>query len=76
MLNGDTFFPLDFNRLVDFHCEQRQRAEVPATLVVAHAPDSGRYGNVVLDESGCYLVRFAEKASDDSRATGWLTAPT
>jgi NDP-sugar pyrophosphorylase family protein len=73
VLNGDTFFAVDYGRLVKHHQQERAAAGVLATLALANAPDSGRYGNVVLDAAGRYLVRFAEK-TDDAGVSGWLSA--
>jgi NDP-sugar pyrophosphorylase family protein len=74
VLNGDTFFALDYPRLLQHHEEERARSAVLATLALAQAPDSSRYGNCVLDATGRYLAGFAEKQDDVGGATGWLSA--
>jgi len=44
VLNGDTYFALDYGRLVERHRNERRRAGVLATIALARAPDACRYG--------------------------------
>ncbi len=74
VLNGDTFFALDYCRLLRHHQEEHARADAVATLALARAPDSSRYGNCVLDASGRRLAGFSEKEGDGSGTVGWLNA--
>jgi len=74
VLNGDTFFALDYGRLIKRHLEERRRVAVLAPLALAHAADCSRYGNAVLDASGRYLRGFAEKPADHQGEAGWLSA--
>ncbi|MBV9123475.1 MAG: NTP transferase domain-containing protein [Planctomycetes bacterium] len=72
VLNGDTFFAVDYGQFLQHHLEEQARSGALATLALAQARDQGRYGNVVLDSSQRYLAQFREK--DASRTTGWLSA--
>lgn len=74
VLNGDTFFAMDYNALVQRHLEERRYGDVPATLALAHAPDTARYGHVLLDQSGRHLRGFAEKPAQGNGDGGWLSA--
>jgi NDP-sugar pyrophosphorylase family protein len=74
VLNGDTYFDLDYRRLVQYQLDERERAGAIATLALAHAPDGSRYGKVTLDESGRYLRAFAEKPTEGDGQGGWLSA--
>jgi NDP-sugar pyrophosphorylase family protein len=74
VLNGDTYFDLDYRHLLQFHLEERERAGAIATLALAHAPDGSRYGKVTLDESGRYLRGFMEKPTERDGEGGWLSA--
>jgi NDP-sugar pyrophosphorylase family protein len=57
VLNGDTFFDLDYAQLLTRH-EEEQAA---ATLALARADDGQRYGRVVVDPSSRRAVGFQEK---------------
>ena len=74
ILNGDTYFALDYGRLVERHRTERRRAGVLATIALARAPDACRYGSVTLDSSGFYVVGFAEKQTVAPGAVAWLNA--
>jgi NDP-sugar pyrophosphorylase family protein len=74
VLNGDTFFDLDYRRLVQRHLEEHHHAGALATLALARALDYSRYGNVVLDDSGQYLRGFEEKPERREGEPGWLSA--
>jgi NDP-sugar pyrophosphorylase family protein len=62
VLNGDTFFDLDYAQLLARHEEQRP----VATLALARADDARRYGSVLVDSSGRRVVGFQEKDSSIS----------
>ncbi len=74
VLNGDTYFALDYRRLVEHHRVERRRAGVLATIALARAPDASRYGSVVLDAAGRRVAGFAEKAAFPAATAGWLNA--
>ncbi|MCL5291370.1 MAG: nucleotidyltransferase family protein [Actinobacteria bacterium] len=59
VLNGDTFFDVDYNELIRFHREK----DALITIALVSVADSSRYGAVGLDEDGRILA-FAEKAGD------------
>jgi NDP-sugar pyrophosphorylase family protein len=73
VLNGDTYFALDYGRLVQRHRAERRRVGVLATIALARAPDATRYGSVTLDSSGSSIVGFAEKQTVAPGAA-WLNA--
>jgi NDP-sugar pyrophosphorylase family protein len=74
VLNGDTYFALDYGRLVERHRAERHRVGVLATIALARAPDACRYGSVTLDSSGSSIVGFAEKQTVAPGAVAWLNA--
>jgi len=74
VLNGDTYFALDYGRLVEHHRARWLGAGVLATIALAHAPDASRYGSVQLDADEQYLVGFLEKEASGGRTSGWLNA--
>ena len=71
VLNGDTYFALDYARFVRFHDGERRRDQsVVASLSLGRADDCRQCGSVELDRSGCRVVAFREK---DAHATPkWL----
>lgn len=56
VLNGDTFFGVDFSKMMDFHC----KAHSDATLAVKKLHDFSRYGTVHFDDD-YRITRFVEK---------------
>jgi len=74
VLNGDTYFALDYRRLVEHHRFERRRAGALATIALARALDASRYGSVLLDATGRHLAGFAEKGSFAAGTARWLNA--
>ena len=62
ILNGDSFFDVDINKLKKFH--KRHKAQV--SLGVREVENVGRYGEVVLNDKN-EIVKFSEK-SDKSES--------
>lgn len=60
VLNADTFYQIDYNRLTDLSRER----ELDMALVLRQVPDVSRYGQAVLEDG--WLTAFDEK-TDDSR---------
>lgn len=56
ILNGDTFFPIDFSTLMSFHTQQR----TPITIALKEMENFDRYGTVHLSKSG-FVQQFNEK---------------
>jgi len=56
VLNGDSFVEVDWEGFIDNH----RRRGYPMSLVLRHVDETGRYGQVVLDDRG-RVVRFEEK---------------
>ncbi len=56
VVNGDTFFDLDLEKLLKFHTSKKALV----TLSLAHAADAGRYGSVSIDRTGT-ITGFHEK---------------
>ncbi len=56
VLNGDSFCPVDYSRLLDVHCSQKARI----TIVIRRVEDAKDYGSVRLDADR-RIVRFDEK---------------
>jgi mannose-1-phosphate guanylyltransferase len=73
VLNGDTFFDIDYAGLCHRHIEERHRRSAVATLALARLAERTRYGNVVLDVSGRTIIAFKEKNADSSAATAWVS---
>lgn len=59
VLNGDSYCPIDLNRLLAKHLSLR----AAATLWLVPMPDCGRYGRVEIDGNGSVLA-FHEKSQD------------
>lgn len=57
--NGDTYFEVDLNELLDFHKERGALA----TMAVAYREDAGRYGRINFGEGG-EIMSFEEKSKD------------
>jgi D-glycero-alpha-D-manno-heptose 1-phosphate guanylyltransferase len=68
LVNGDTFFDADLEKLVEFHINKR----VGVTLSLVRVQDVSRYGAVQLDEHGM-VTGFREKGQDSS-GPGWINA--
>jgi len=56
VLNGDSFFDLDFASLLDFH----HRKNALASIALRQLPDTGRYGRVEISPDGD-ITSFREK---------------
>jgi len=56
IVNGDTFFRIDLNALMDFHCRQYANC----TIALKRMQNFSRYGAVELDSSG-QITNFHEK---------------
>lgn len=63
VMNGDSLAQPDFLELVCAHLATRAKA----TMVLAHVPDSGRYGRVDIDDNG-RIVAFVEKSTNTGEA--------
>lgn len=63
VLNGDSFCPVDFKALIDFHVTRRALA----TIVLSRVQDSKDFGQVSLD-SNQRILRFLEKDPAQSAA--------
>ena len=81
VMNGDSFCDADLGMLRQWHgtrppaCPIRRtadrRASGHATLLLAEAPDTRRFGRVVVDDEG-RVVAFEEKKGQ--RGPGWINA--
>jgi NDP-sugar pyrophosphorylase family protein len=60
VVNGDTYLAIDHRVLVAAHREQRRRGGVLGTLALVTVPDSGQYGQVMID-SHQRIIAFREK---------------
>ncbi|MDD3253994.1 MAG: nucleotidyltransferase family protein [Lachnospiraceae bacterium] len=63
VLNADTFYQLDYSRLIRMQREQ----ELAMALVLRRVPDITRYGEAVLEDGK--LIGFNEKTSDPRPGT-------
>jgi D-glycero-alpha-D-manno-heptose 1-phosphate guanylyltransferase len=71
VLNGDTILEVDYQRLIEAHCEQRALA----TLALRPSGSAGRYGSVRLATDG-RITGFYEKAPEANAAAaeeGWIS---
>jgi NDP-sugar pyrophosphorylase family protein len=66
-MNGDSYWRADLAGLFQFQGAHR----AAATLLLAHMPDTGRYGRVSFADDG-QVTQFAEK--QDSAGPGWINA--
>jgi D-glycero-alpha-D-manno-heptose 1-phosphate guanylyltransferase len=58
VMNGDSFFDVDFERLLSFHKDKH----AIATMGLVHVDDTSRYGRVEMDAAGS-VINFIEKIS-------------
>ncbi|MCL4499483.1 MAG: nucleotidyltransferase family protein [Chloroflexi bacterium] len=61
LLNGDSFFDVNYNKLVEIHAEKR----AVLALALTEAPDASRFGSVRMAEDG-WVVGFNEKSQGAS----------
>lgn len=73
VLNGDTYFDIEYARLLQRHLEARQRQGALATLALSRLSQRDRYGNVLLDPSGQTILAFQERLADPPAASGWVS---
>jgi mannose-1-phosphate guanylyltransferase len=73
VLNGDTYYAIDYNELLRHHAAEAARSGALATLALARNPDAARSGSVLLDPSGRFLAGFREKAASAGPGC-WLNA--
>jgi NDP-sugar pyrophosphorylase family protein len=66
-MNGDSYWRADLAALLAFH----QSRAAGATLLLAHMPDTARFGRVALADDG-QVTQFAEK--QNSSGPGWINA--
>lgn len=59
VLNGDTLFDIDHERL----CHFAEEKATPLAIVLRQVPDAGRYGSVEIDKGG-RITTFKEKNSE------------
>lgn len=62
VLNGDSFCPADYGRLLDFHCSRRARV----TIVVSQVGDAKDYGTIRMDAQQ-QILSFDEKKNQSGR---------
>ncbi len=74
VVNGDTYFALEYERLLQRHLAYGKGRTALATLSLASADDSGRYGNILLDASNQFVTGFREKDASIEAAGHWLNA--
>jgi NDP-sugar pyrophosphorylase family protein len=74
VVNGDTYFALDYERLLRHHLANHKQHGVVATLSLAAADDGARYGSVFLDDAEQFVTGFREKDSVAGRVSHWLSA--
>lgn len=67
VINGDTFFGIDFDQFYAFHREKNS----PATIAVRYEEeDASRYGSIAICEEQT-ILHFEEKSED--RKPGWIS---
>lgn len=65
VLNGDSMFKVDIQKLYHFHLKQKAKA----TLAIRQVENVGRYGEVLLDDKQ-EIIQFSEKSN--KVAKGWI----
>jgi NDP-sugar pyrophosphorylase family protein len=60
VMNGDSFIEMDFQRLLEFHREQKAFL----SMAVRQVSDTSRYGRVEINAAG-RVISFTEKASSN-----------
>lgn len=74
VLNGDTYFDIDYALFLQRHVADRKRRDVLATLALARLADRAGYGNVALDPSEQTILTFREKAFNPAADASWVSA--
>ena len=72
VLNGDTYFALDYARFLRRHLRELEREPPVATIAVARAGDARSCGRTRLDPAGSSVVAFEEKRAGAPEMGGWL----
>jgi len=68
LLNGDTFFDIDLNKLIRFHQDHKNEdSKCIGTLALTSVVDASQYGSVLLN-SHDRIVSFAEKTTPSANA--------
>ena len=62
VLNGDSFFDIDFGKLVQFHQQMKAGRGSLGTLALTELPDARDYGTVTLNAEN-QILRFEEKSA-------------
>ena len=73
VLNGDTYFDIQYNILLSEHIERQQDKNVAATIALAQTHEQSQFGSIRLDQTERYLESFSEKSQSSGRA-GWVNA--
>jgi D-glycero-alpha-D-manno-heptose 1-phosphate guanylyltransferase len=66
VMNGDSFCDTDLLKFIEWHAERK----AAASIVLAHLPDTARFGCVAADEAG-RVCSFTEKGQS---GPGWINA--
>jgi len=66
VLNGDTYFDIDYVTLLQRHREAQHQGALLATLALSGLTAGERYGNVAIDPLTGRLCAFKEKDSDSN----------
>lgn len=61
VLNGDTYFAIDYNAFVQHHLDEQGCCGAIATLALSRVSEGRHYGNVVLDRRRRHIRDFCEK---------------
>jgi len=63
ILNGDTFFDADLDKIEKFHVSKKANL----TVALKKVEDASRYGTVVTNKNGC-IIQFREKKEGEKNA--------
>ena len=74
VLNGDTYFAIDYNAFIQRHIEKHQQAGSLATLALAPAINRSNYSSITLDPSGNFVITYKEKIAESATDANWVGA--
>lgn len=72
VLNGDTYFDIDYPDLLESYYELRQSIEAKGIIALSKAENENQFGTVKFKADSLQLLGFHEKVSEES--TGWVNA--
>jgi len=76
VLNGDTYFPIDYGDLVTHHLLEHDKSSAIGTLALTRPRDLVSFGAVMLDDTDRFVSNFSEMSAGSAAGEGmhWASA--